>query len=183
VATLHYEDIFLPKPKLHILNAHAGIPVHGQAVIPAFFEGGRYTFDDIHWILQDGMLVPVGQSEYARDPVFSFESSNLVNWVLEKSEGSINREMIVPISLETIRHGGIEAVYEVVRGTPKDSIVICNAMSYSDLRVLACGFLMAEKKGVNYLYRTAASFVPALTGIPLPIAFDYKLMVISPPMT
>ena len=38
----------------------------GLVLCPAFFEAGRITVDDIHWVRQDGKLVPAGRTEFAR---------------------------------------------------------------------------------------------------------------------
>ncbi len=44
---------------------------------PYFAEGGRFTIDDIHYVLQGETLVPAAQTEFARDKVFGYRSSHL----------------------------------------------------------------------------------------------------------
>lgn len=149
------------------LIQHLHMEFHGQVIVPAFFEGGRYTFENVHWVKQGDWLIPVGETEFARDPAFAFQSSDLVQWVLEKAAGTVRQEAVIPISIDTLRNDGIEGVYQILKGAPTDAIFVCNAASYLDLKVLVGGFLMAEAEGRNYLYRTAASFVPIYGGIPL----------------
>jgi len=55
----------------------------GHILIPFFPEGGRFTFNDIHWVQDGEMLAPAAQTEYARDPAFGYTSSNLLEWVAE----------------------------------------------------------------------------------------------------
>jgi len=59
-----------------------------QILIPAFFQGGRYTMDDIHYVEEKGHLIPVGETLFAADSSFGFKSSNLKDWVQEKTGGT-----------------------------------------------------------------------------------------------
>lgn len=52
--------------------------------VPAFPQGGRTTAGSVHRVVIDGIDTPVGQTEFARDPVFGYRSSNLVDYVREK---------------------------------------------------------------------------------------------------
>ncbi len=136
-------------------------------LIPAFFEGGRYTFGDVHWVESNGKLIPAGQTEFARDPVFSYQSSNLRYWVEEKTAGAVKASQVTTIPISTIRDGGPAGVLALLDRVHKGGVIIANAASYSDLQVLTSALLSSEKKGKQYIYRTAASFVPIYSGIPL----------------
>ena len=57
----------------------------GWIIAPLFLEGGRFTINDTQYVLDGEWLVPVGETEFARDPAFSFTSSNLREWVEEKT--------------------------------------------------------------------------------------------------
>jgi hypothetical protein len=65
----------------------------GTLIIPFFLEGGRYTIDDAHYVAErsadEEWLVPAAETEYARDAAFGYRSSNLREWVSEKSRGSL----------------------------------------------------------------------------------------------
>ena len=136
----------------------------GIIIAPAFFEGGRYTIDDIHWVEQNGEMVPAHLTEFARDPVFGFKNSNLKEWVAEKTGGAIKTENVRSISLELLREGGVEAVTtELLKGF--DGIpVIINAACYEDLEVFSLGLQEAENRGKKFAYRCAAGFVKARGG-------------------
>ncbi len=136
----------------------------GTIVVPAFFEGGRYTVDDIQWVEQGGEVVPAHQTEFARDPVFGFKHSDLKEWIAEKTEGAIRPGDVRSISLKLLREGGPEAVAETLSGVRKGMPVIANAACYEDLEILALGIISEEEKGRKFAYRCAASFVKARGG-------------------
>ena len=147
-------------------------------LIPFFLEGGRYTVNDVHYVEDEGELVPAGETEFAKDASFGFEASNLLEWVVEKTKGQIRSDAITSVSLETLRRGGPPQVTERLLALKRGSVCVINAVSMRDLEVFTCGLLEAEKLGKNFLYRTAASFVQARLGLvprPLLTAADLAL--------
>ncbi len=147
-------------------------------VVPAFFEGGRYTADDIQWVDQDGEVVPAHETEFARDPVFGYSHSNLKEWIEEKTEGATKSRNVVSISLKTLREGGPEAVSATLSDTGKGTPVIANAVCYEDLEILALGIISEEEKGKKFAYRCAASFIKARGGFddrPLLTGSDFSI--------
>ena len=134
-------------------------------LVPAFLEAGRLTAGDIHWARGgNGQHVPVGQTEFARDRAFGYSSSNLKDFIAEKSGGTISRGDIASISLADIRVGGPDRVAELLAELPHGRWVVVNAAAYADLEAVACGVLLAEGAGQSFLFRTGPSFVRALTG-------------------
>jgi len=138
----------------------------GICLIPFFPEGGRFTINDIHWVAEGDMLVPVAQTPYAQDKAFGFHHSYLPLWVNEKTGGRAKAEDVLCISLETVRQGGPEAVATQLRTATNGRIVIVNAASYRDLDVFVAGLRQVEAEGKHFLFRTAASFVKAAAGLP-----------------
>jgi uncharacterized protein YgbK (DUF1537 family) len=142
-----------------------GAPPDITVLAPAFFEGGRLTAGDVHWVLQGGRLVPAGSTEFARDPVFGFRSSNLKLWVEEKTGGRVRAGSVLSLSLDLIRTGGPAGVAQALREANSGSVVVVNACAYEDLEVVVLGMLDAEERGRRFLCRTAASFVKVRAGI------------------
>ena len=137
----------------------------GVLLIPAFLEAGRLTAGDIHWARgRDGRLVPVGETEFARDAAFGYSASDLRDFLFEKSGGAIARRDVRSISLADIRTGGPERVRELLAGLTGGAWAVVNAAGYADLETVACGVLMAEMHGQSFVFRTGPSFVRALTG-------------------
>ena len=51
---------------------------------PAFIESGRFTIDGTHYMRDGERLIPVSESEFARDNVFGYKHSHLVDYFQEK---------------------------------------------------------------------------------------------------
>ena len=144
-----------------------GIRVDGEILIPFFPEGGRYTFNDVHYLTQDGKtLIPVGNSEFARDWTFGYRSSNLPEWVEEKSNGRFPKESVASVSIEELSGLRIREIREKLEGLTDFQKLIVNCTSYTDLKVFMTAFIEALEIGKNYLMRTASSATKVLGGIP-----------------
>ena len=150
-----------------VLKERLGKELWGRVLFPAFIEGGRVTFDDIHWAEVGGRLVPVGETEFAADPALGYTSSNLRDWVVEKSRGTARPEQVVSLPLEVTREQGPSGLLEIILAAPRGVTFIPNAVTYDDIRFVTIAFLEAEARGREYLYRTAASFVPVYAGVEL----------------
>jgi len=132
------------------------------AVVPAFFEGGRYTIDDIHYVKEQEWLIPVAETYFANDKAFGFSHSNLKDWIQEKSKGVLKASDIVTFSLATLREESTEMLAMKLKAMPQFSYCIVNAAAYHDVEKFALACLQS---GVQILFRTAASFVKAISGI------------------
>ncbi|HEY5222963.1 MAG TPA: four-carbon acid sugar kinase family protein [Microbacteriaceae bacterium] len=142
-----------------------GTGFDGVLLIPAYFEAGRITEGDIHWARVDGELVPVGDTEFARDATFGYAASNLRDFVSEKSGGDIPAEDVLSISLRDIREGGPRRVAEILGRASDCRFVVVNATDFADLEIVVLGLQIAQGNGKVFLYRTGPSFVRALLGM------------------
>jgi uncharacterized protein YgbK (DUF1537 family) len=146
-------------------RAVMGSGYDGVLLIPAYFEAGRFTAGDIHWATVAGAPMPVGTSEFARDATFGYTSSNLREFVAEKSGGTITAAEVRSISLEDIRLGGPGRVTEILEGVNAGGFVVVNATDYADLEIVAVGVLDAEDRGRSFVCRAGPSFPRALAGL------------------
>jgi uncharacterized protein YgbK (DUF1537 family) len=137
----------------------------GVLLVPAFLEAGRVTAADIHWARTTAGLIPVGETEFAKDTAFGYGASDLRVFVAEKSGGTIRPEDVRSISLADIRLGGPARVREVLASAAGGAWVVVNATEYSDLETVARAVLDAESEGQSFLFRTGPSFVRALSGL------------------
>ena len=143
-----------------------GVCVDGEVICPFFEEGGRFTAGDVHYVeMGDRRLVPAGETEFARDSSFGYVSSDLKDWVEEKSGGKVKREDVVSVSLEELREYRIGEVADKLMGVEHFGKVVVNAVSYEDLKVFVIALLEALGRGKYFLFRTAASFVKVLGGM------------------
>lgn len=142
-----------------------GISHAVRVLVPAFIEGGRFTIGDVHYIREQGKLVPVGETPFAEDKVFGYGTSNLKEWVEEKTKGQVRAAEVESISLEDLRLRGVEAVKAKLASCSHGQICIVNACSHADLNVLVMALLKAESAGQVFIYRTSATFVPIRAGL------------------
>jgi uncharacterized protein YgbK (DUF1537 family) len=147
------------------LAAELSEPVDGVVLVPAFFDAGRYTIDNTHWVDVEGQLVPAHETEFARDPDFGFTHGDLREWVQEKTAGRVRAHQVICISLEDIRGGGPDTVALILSEARGFVPVVANAACDEDLEVLALGVQAAEEQGKKLLYRTSASFVKVRAGM------------------
>ncbi|HMD62072.1 MAG TPA: four-carbon acid sugar kinase family protein, partial [Opitutaceae bacterium] len=127
-------------------------PIDGKVVVPAFFEGGRYTVGDVHYVAEGGRLVPAAETEFAGDATFGYRHSNLREWIEEKTGGAVAAAAVAAIDIQTLR--GANGAGEVRRrllGLPKGQFLVVNAAAYPDLEVFVHGLLQAEAQGKVYL--------------------------------
>ncbi len=136
----------------------------GVLLIPAFPEAGRVTAGGIHWARTGPGLVPVGETEFARDAAFGYRSSALAEFIAERSGGAVRPGQVVSIGLADIRAGGADRVAEVLAAVPGGGWVVVDAVDDADLDAVACGVLRAEQAGQVFLFRTGPSFARALLG-------------------
>jgi uncharacterized protein YgbK (DUF1537 family) len=126
---------------------------------PFFAAGGRVTVDDVHYLCEGEERVPVGETEFARDRTFGYRSSNLRDWVREKSGDTLHTESI---SLKEVRSG--RATDRLIN-LPNDSVCVLNCETNDDLSLLVAGVKEAESAGRQFVFRTAASFAAAYAGV------------------
>jgi uncharacterized protein YgbK (DUF1537 family) len=151
---------------LETLEAELDTRYDGVVIVPFFLEGGRFTINDVHWVLEGEYLTPAAQTEFARDPTFGYQCSNLREWVAEKTREDITAHDVACITLRDIREGGPGVVSRRLLEVRDRQTVVSNAATYRDVEVLAWALVQLEEQGKRFLFRTAASFVKARGGIP-----------------
>jgi uncharacterized protein YgbK (DUF1537 family) len=155
------------------LGEGLGIKNAPQILIPAFFQGGRITIDDVHYVRDGENLIPTGETPFAQDSSFGYRSSNLKDYVEEKTKGRIKASQVVSISLDEIRKDGPEKIATTIKALQNSQACIVNAATQSDLDVFTAGFYSATKKEFKpVLFRTAASIIPSLAGLPVKLPME-----------
>ncbi|GHO84933.1 four-carbon acid sugar kinase family protein [Dictyobacter formicarum] len=149
--------------ELFALERGVGRAYDGHLIVPAFFEGGRYTINDTHYVAtptaSSETLQPAHETPYAQDSAFGYNTAYLPAWIEEKSKGYWQAQQVVSLDLKLIREGGPEAVAARLRTVRGGLPIVVNAVGYGDLAVVVAGVLQAEAEGKHFAYRTAASFV------------------------
>lgn len=118
--------------------------VDNWILAPFFYQGGRYTIDDVHYVAEGDSLVPASQTPFAADATFGYKSSNLRDYVLEKAGNRFKEENLFSVTLQDIRSGP-ERIAEKLLSAPKRSVIIVNAAAESDMYVFVAGFLRGKR--------------------------------------
>ncbi len=147
------------------LESGSSVKIDGEIICPFFKEGGRYTLNDVHYVLEQDQLVPAADTEFAQDATFGYSHSNLKHWIEEKTKGAYLASKCMSISLEMLRQGGASQVRDALLQAQDFQKIVVNAVSYEDLQVFIEGLLLSKVQGKRFLYRTAASFVRVRGGI------------------
>ena len=142
-----------------------GRPFDGILFLPAYFEAGRFTAGDIHWATVDGRPVPAGSTEFARDATFGYRSSDLKEFIAEKSGGRIQPAQVRSISLTDIRQGGPDRVAEILDEVSGGAFVVVNATEHADLDVVVLGLLQVQQQGKAFAHRAGPTFPQVLSGL------------------
>lgn len=138
----------------------------GEIIAPFFQEGGRYTIDDVHYVRNGEVLVPAGETEFARDKTFAYKSSHLGEYVQEKTGGLYLAEDCTYISLEDLRAGNIDKITAQLMAVRDFNKVIVNAVDYHDIKVFTLAYLRAIEHNKEFLFRSAAAVPKVLGGVP-----------------
>ncbi len=141
-----------------------GIDVDAFVLCPAMLEAGRFTEGDIHYARVDGTAVEVAETDFARDATFGYTSSDLREFLEERSGGAVRASEVLSLSLEDIREGGTARVRTLLAGARERTWVVVNATEYEDLEVVAGAMAALEAEGRTFVTRCAPSFVRPLVG-------------------
>lgn len=144
------------------LTKNEGAAVDGEIICPFFPEGGRYTMDNIHYVKEQDNLVPAGMTEFAKDKTFGYKSSDLTEYVEEKTAGKYKKEDCITVSLEELNALDVQGIKEKLMSAKDMAKIIVNAVSYADLKVFCAALVLAMKEGKHYMARTAAAFTKVM---------------------
>jgi len=129
-------------------------------LVPAFFEGGRFTENSTHYLIVDGVPTPTHLTEFAKDSVFGYSTSFLPDYVQEKTKGRIPANQVQRLVLDQIRSG----VVPFLRQLEHNTCVVVDGKEQADLDRFAEDILSIT--GKRFLFRSAASLITALAQLP-----------------
>lgn len=148
---------------MHEMLASFGIPCLPITFFaPAFIEVGRLSIDGVHYLKDGDKLIPVNETEFARDNVFAYHHANLHDYIAEKLGGKA-------FAYERFRKGEhpeqlATAIQQLQQRSP--AFLTVDADSYDDLENFARCLLqyLSQDHRVAVL-RTSSSLPKALSGI------------------
>ena len=148
------------------LENKGGKRFDGEVIYPFFREGGRYTLNDIHYVLQGEQLVPAGQTEFAKDKSFGYAASSLSDWCEEKSEGRFPASSCCQISLEELRAGDVDGIAAKLKAVSGFRKITVDGADYEDVEVFTAALCEAISSGKEFLFRCAAALPKVLGAVP-----------------
>ena len=144
-------------------------------LVPALPSAGRVTRGGVHLVERDGASIPLDETEYARDGVFSYGTARLLGWAEERSAGLFAAANGREIHLDELRRRGASAVADALRELASDgrpAVLAPDAVNADDLALIAEGYATAIRAGVSALVRCAPAFAGVLAGTTAPRLVD-----------
>ena len=155
-----------PRLLKEVVEEETGVKIDGEILCPFFKEGGRFTIDNIHYVKYGDQLVPAGETEFAADKTFGYTASDLRDYVEEKTGGEYKADQVTCISLEDLRALNFDKIESQLMEVSDFNKVIVNAADYVDIRIFCIALYHVMEKGRHFMFRTAASLVKELGGVP-----------------
>ena len=148
-----------------ILEEELG-PFHATFHIPAFLEGGRTTENGTHYL--NG--IPVHETDFGRDKIFGFSTSDLSKWIEEKSFGEIQAKNILHVEIKQLdmafkNEDGFKSLLCFLSKLENNISVVVDAKSPHHLETFARAIKLVSKEK-RFLFRTAASFINSFSELP-----------------
>ena len=151
----------------------SGEKTHGVVLVPAFPDAGRVTIGGVHYMRDaEGTLVPVSETEFAKDASFGFSTSVMADYIAEKSQGRFPADSVIVLDLNIIRAGAsaqdpaisAKAIADAIEPATDSTPIVADIVTENDLRALALGLEEAERRGKKLLYRVGPPFVRGRIG-------------------
>lgn len=154
----------------------SGEKTDGVVLVPAFPDAGRLTIGGVHYMRgtgdAKGTLVPVSETEFAKDASFGFSTSVMADYVAEKSQGRFPADTVIVLDLNIIRAGSAaqdpaisaKAIADAIEPASDSTPIVADIVTENDFRALALGLEEAERRGKKLLYRVGPPFVRGRIG-------------------
>jgi uncharacterized protein YgbK (DUF1537 family) len=135
-------------------------------LVPALPSAGRVTRDGVHYVLVDGDAVPVGETEFARDPYLGYRHSHLLEWADSRSDGRFRAGDGAVIDLAAVRgpDGKSQIAAAIDRAARRDrpSVVTVDAETDGDIDEIAGGIHVAWAHGIEFVLRCGPALAATL---------------------
>ncbi|UKA75822.1 four-carbon acid sugar kinase family protein [Arthrobacter sp. FW306-07-I] len=151
----------------------SGEKTDGVVLVPAFPDAGRVTIGGVHYMRgAEGTLVPVSETEFAKDASFGFSTSVMADYIAEKSQGRFPADSVIVLDLNIIRAGAsaqdpaisAKAIADAIEPATNSTPIVADIVTENDFRALALGLEEAERRGKKLLYRVGPPFVRGRIG-------------------
>ena len=152
---------------LGVCDAQATERPPALLLVPALPSAGRVTIGGVHYAISKGERIPVHETEYAHDGIFSYETSSVLGWVEARSNGYFSRSDGIRIELDTVRRRDVNAIAETLEAAGEHdapTAIVADAETADDVETIARGFRLAADRGSNVVVRGGPTIAAALSG-------------------
>ena len=162
-STLRGHYLLEPEIMARSLEESMGYSVDGEIYCPCFFECGRVTVGNVHYLEEGERRIPVSETEFAGDKTFGYKNSHLGRYIEEKTAGRYQAGECLYLSAEdTDGNYDMEKTGLLLHNAVNRRKIVVNASSYEELNQF-CRILRAElEQGKHFIVRCAASFVKSI---------------------
>ena len=95
---------------------------------PAFIEAGRVTINGTHYMREGDKLIPVAETEFARDNVFAYHTSVLRDYITEKGALADDYQIVDAQGYDEL-YAFVQSLTAELETTPKDTAVVIRSSS------------------------------------------------------
>ena len=155
-STLRGHGVLEPEVLAQAWEAHFGA-VDATLHVPSFFEGGRTTVNGVHRLHGE----PVHTTAFAQDRLFGSGTSDLAEWLEEKSAGRIAANAVVRIPLTLLEAERSADLLACLESLEDNSPVVVDATGPEQLRALGVAIRRLQGRK-RFLFRSAASLLNGL---------------------
>ncbi len=125
--------------------------------VPAFLEGGRTTVNGVHLLHGE----PVHTTAFACDRLFGYSTSDLAEWLDDKSSGRIAAASVQRLTFDRLEQARLAELVSWLETLEGNQPVVVDALEPEHLRVLGAGIWMLQGHK-RFLFRSAASLLNGL---------------------
>ncbi|MCQ4988415.1 hydroxyacid dehydrogenase [[Clostridium] symbiosum] len=159
-STLRGHYLVEPETVAATLDGETHLPVDAEIYCPCFFECGRITEGNVHYLMDGAQKIPVSQTEFAKDKTFGFNNSDMGKYIEEKTEGRYRAGDCLFINA-----GQPDTEQRLIAASGRRKIVV-NASDYKSLKKFCETFRLCIMRGKRFVVRSASSFVKAVGDFP-----------------
>ena len=154
-----------PELLKEVVEAETGITIDGEILCHCVKEGGRFTRDNIRYVKCGDSLVPAGETEFAAVEAFGYQSSDLRDYVEEKTGGRYKADQVTCIDLKDLRSMNLAKIEQQLKDVHGFNKIVVNAIDYVDIKIFCIALYRVMSQGRHFMFRTAAALVKELGGI------------------
>jgi uncharacterized protein YgbK (DUF1537 family) len=150
-------------------------PIDATFLVPAFLEGGRTTVDGVHRLHGQ----PVHETPFARDGLFAYTTSDLRQWVAEKTGGRLSASAVEHLSWRELEAAAAHAEHRGalrarLAALADNRLVVVDASRPEHLALFAAVVRELAAPGAGgglsrprrFLFQSAASLLNGLAPLP-----------------